>query len=96
MIGLLAATLVRAGDRKRAEGFVQQLMELPPHGIPMGMALYHLMCSEMDSAADWIEKAIEQRAPSLLILLRHPLLKPLRSSPRWPGLMRMMNLPETA
>jgi TolB-like protein/predicted Ser/Thr protein kinase len=89
--GLLAGTLVRAGDSQRAEGLVQRLREAPA----MAMVYYHLLCSEVDAAADSFEKAIEQRHPMLAPLLGHPITRPLRTSPRWPALMRMMNLPET-
>jgi hypothetical protein len=50
-----------------------------------------LICSEPDKAADWAEKAIEQRDPRIAGTLR---LFPRiwRSSPRWPALARQMNL----
>ena len=59
------------------------------------MVLYHLICSEIDSAADWFEKAIEQRDLILLPWLRLPLAEPLRTSGRWPKIAGMMNLPDT-
>jgi hypothetical protein len=59
------------------------------------MVLYHLICSEIDAAADWYEKAIETRDPTLVPWIRLPLAKPLRMSPRWPKIAGMMNLPET-
>jgi hypothetical protein len=46
--------------------------------------------------ADWAEKAIEQRDPLMIFILRLPLAKALRSSSRWRGLAKMMNVPETA
>jgi hypothetical protein len=61
-------------------------------GTPGGFFCYHSILGDIDSAADWYEKAIEQRDP------RAPWLFPLQfgdfltSTPRWPGLMRMMNL----
>ena len=59
------------------------------------MVAYHLICSEIDEAADWYEKAIEQRDPILIPWLRLPLANQLRASPRWPKIAAMMNLPET-
>jgi len=91
VMGVLAGTLVRAGDSKRAEGLVQRLRQAPA----MAILLYHLLCLEVDAAADSFEKAIEQRHPMLVPLLGFPSTEQLRSSPRWPGLMTMMNLPET-
>jgi hypothetical protein len=59
------------------------------------MVLFHLVCSEIDAAADWFEKAIETRDPALATWLRLPLTKPLRASPRWAKIAAMMNLPDT-
>ena len=62
---------------------------------PASRVLYHLICGEIDVAADWYEKAIEQRDPLLVPWIRLPLAKPLRASPRWTKIATMMNLPET-
>jgi hypothetical protein len=59
------------------------------------MFLYHLIFGEIDAAADWFEKGVEQRDPILVPWLRLPLFKPLRMSPRWPKIAAMMNLPDT-
>ena len=50
---------------------------------------FHLLCGEIDQAADWFEKAIEQRDPAMPTLGYR-----FRSSPRWPALAKMMNLPQ--
>ena len=60
-----------------------------------GRVEYHLMCSEIDAAADWYENVIEERNPFAVVFAKNPLGKALRASPRWPKLARMMNLPET-
>ena len=61
-----------------------------------GMVFYHLVCSEIDAAIDWYERAIEQRQPMAAMFASAGFFKPLRASPRWAKLARMMNLPETA
>jgi TolB-like protein/Tfp pilus assembly protein PilF/predicted Ser/Thr protein kinase len=94
-VGLLAGLLVRTGDTGRAEGLLRKLRPGQAFGAPYGFACFHLICGEIDAAADWIEKAIGQRHLMAIYLLRSPLCKDLRSSPRWPALMRKMNLPET-
>lgn len=67
------------------------------YGTPMGLALFHLLLGEIDWAADWVRKAIDQRHSLLMMLVvATPLAKPLRSSAHWPALAKMMNLPETA
>jgi len=67
-----------------------------PETAPSGRMIYHLLCSEIDAAADWYEKAIESRAPWAALWASAGFLKPLRSSPRWPKLASMMNLPARA
>ena len=96
VIALLAGVLARTGARDRAEALIGQLSEAQGgHVAPGAMVLYHLICSDIDAAADWFEKAVEQRDPILLPWLRLPLTKPLRVSPRWPKIAAMMNLPDT-
>jgi TolB-like protein/predicted Ser/Thr protein kinase len=96
IIGLLAGTLARAGERARAKTLIDNINNTPGRFVaPSGMVLYHLICSEVDAAADWYEKAIETRDPTLVPWIRLPLAKPLRMSPRWPKIAGMMNLPET-
>ena len=97
-VGTLAGALVRTGDVSRASLLIQPLREAPGQtpGVPVGMTFFHLQCSELDAAASWMEKAIEQRDPSVLRLLADPLASRLRHSPRWPALAEMMNLPSSS
>ena len=87
--GLLAGLCSGTGDERRAKEILATPM---PVGI--GMMFYHLLRSEIDLAADWYEKAIEQHAPFVVVWATHSYTRPLRASPRWPALARMMNLPE--
>jgi hypothetical protein len=59
-----------------------------------GRINYHLLCSEIDAAADWYERAIQERDPFAVVFASIPWGKDLRESPRWPRLAKMMNLPE--
>jgi serine/threonine-protein kinase len=90
--GVLAGHLMRAGERSRAEDLIRELKGTPSPAI--GMLLYHCACLELDAAADWFELAIEQRNPLVPSLCANPLTKPLRDSPRWPALAKVMNLPQ--
>jgi Flp pilus assembly protein TadD len=90
LAGLLAGILVQQGERQQAEELLGQLKII----APMGMVLYHLGCSEVDTALDWMEKGLEQRDVLLLTFAQTDLMKPLRMSPRWPALAKRMNLPE--
>ena len=88
--GHLSALLVRTGETTRAEKLLEGLRSGTAWGAPTGMAMFHALCGEFDQAAGWFERAIEERYPRLVAILG-PLL---RSTPRWPALARMMNLPE--
>jgi TolB-like protein/tetratricopeptide (TPR) repeat protein len=92
VVGFLAGLLAQAGERDRAEELLAKLREMPPDG----MVMYHLVCGEIDAAIDWYERAIELRRPFAAQFAAVPFFKPLRASPRWPKLAKMMNLPETA
>ena len=91
-IGILAGLLKRMGEVDRAEELIQKLMPGEAYGAPLGLCFFYLVCGEIDKAADWIEKAIEQRHP----LAAYLSIWFLRSTSRWPALAKLMNLPEEA
>ena len=93
-IGGLAATLALSGDKGQADALLEKLRPGLAYGAPRGLAIFHLLFGEIEKAVDWIEKAIEQRDSLMVVFLRLPFAKALRSSARWPGLAKMMNLPE--
>jgi len=95
VVGILAGLVSVTSDRERAQDLFQKLRALPAHAIPSAMTMYHLARSESDDAIEWMEKAIELRDPWAPRLPRVGLTKILRSNPRWPVLMRMMNLPDS-
>jgi TolB-like protein/Tfp pilus assembly protein PilF len=91
-VGLLAGISTRLGETERAKELLAQLNDGQlKTSAPAGMVLYHLASLEIDAAADWFQRAVEQRQ---LLAVFNPLMKPLRESPRWPALARMMNLPQ--
>jgi serine/threonine protein kinase/Tfp pilus assembly protein PilF len=47
---------------------------------------------EMDEAFDWFEKAVDEREPLMLHCHVHPNYDPLRTHPRYKGLLLKMNL----
>ena len=89
--GFLARVLMHAGEKDRAQALLARL----PGMIPSGMVRYHLVSSEIDAALDWYEKGIEQRHAFAALWASATFLQPLRASPRWPKLAKMMNLPGT-
>jgi tetratricopeptide (TPR) repeat protein len=94
-IGLLAGLLKRAGETRRAEELLEKLRPVDTYGVPRGLAVYHWALREFDAEADWLEKAIDQRDSYAAVYLRVWYGRELRSTPRWAGLMRKLNLPES-
>jgi serine/threonine-protein kinase len=94
-VGLLAGLLMRTGDSHRAEELLRKLQPGDAFGAPRGLAIYHWVLQEFDAEADWIEKGIDQRDPGAALMPRLWYGRELRSTPRWAGLMRKMNLPES-
>jgi len=90
-IGLLAGITARGGDAARAETLLTQLKSGGAQGLLLGWALYHIVRLETEQAAEWFEKAIEQREFGATVLLAY-----VRKSSRWPRLAKMMDLPEAA
>lgn len=94
-IGVLAGVLGRMGDTRRSEVLLHELGDGKAYGAPIGFLLFHLVRSEIDKAADWAERAIEQRHPNILPAVCN-VRRLFVSAGRWPALARMLNLPETA
>jgi serine/threonine-protein kinase len=94
-IGLLAGLSMRTGDTRRAQELLGKLQPVDAFAVPRGMAVYHWVLGEFEAMADWIEKGIDQHDPSAMLLPRLQYGRELRSTPRWAGLMRKLNLPET-
>jgi TPR repeat protein len=91
-IGTLAGILRRMGEANRAEELIQKLMPGETYGAPIGLFFFHFICGDIDKAADWLEKAIEQRHPAAAIYASMY----FRSTSRWPALAKLLNLPEEA
>jgi tetratricopeptide (TPR) repeat protein len=88
--GLYAAVLKMAGEADRAREVLAPLQdEASP--APLGVAIYHLLCSDIDACADWTERAIMDRHPAIFYFLAHA--RALRQSHRWPRLATLLNLP---
>ena len=95
VIGLLAGLLKRKGETRRAEELLEKLLPGDGSGAPRGLAVYYWVLREFDVEADWLEKVIDQHDPWGGIYLRLWNGRELRSTPRWAGLMRKLNLPES-
>ena len=89
--GQLAAILVRTGGVSRADALIKKLKAGEPPDAMAGLVVFHALCGEIDQAAQWAERAIEQRDMPLIQNLGW-LLRPTN---HWPALAKLMNLPGT-
>ena len=90
--GWLAAAYRLTGRDDRADALLETM---GPTSRPFwGRVLYHLLTSELDAAADWYERLIEERDPFALLYARTSTTGPLRAHHRWLRLSELMKLPE--
>jgi serine/threonine-protein kinase len=55
-----------------------------------GLAVLHASLGDADDAFKWLETAIDEKSPGLLLLRVHPRLDPIRNDPRyWPFVERL-------
>jgi hypothetical protein len=81
------------GDAERVRSLLDRL-DSHVYGTRIARSVYHLLAGNMDTAADWVEKPIEERYPgTLLFIYGGPSGQPFRESARWPALAKRMNLP---
>ena len=88
--GMLAGVLLRMGQTARAAELIREIEDAPRP--PIGMALYHAIAGELDRAADWYVRAIEQRDPFAIIFAAVPQMRELRETPRWRDVAALMKL----
>lgn len=90
--GVYAGLLDRLGQPERAKEVLQTLAPGAPNGTSKALALFHETCGDLDQAAGWFEKAIEERDSMVALLLQAAAGEALRASRHWPRLAGLMNL----
>lgn len=68
------------------------LKDLKLIGSDYGIATVYAALGEREQAFSWIEKAFADRETALVQIKVDPLLDPLRTDPRFPGLVKRVNL----
>ena len=93
--GFLAGLLVQVGEKDQAEELLRPFASgEAPNAAPVMITFYNIT-GDVDQAAVWAEKGIEQRLPGIVAgLTAGVIAKPLRESSYWPRLAKLMNLPE--
>jgi TolB-like protein len=88
----LAHALAVVGKREEAMKLLDTVQHVP--WKTFGAALVHAGLGERDDAFRELEKAIELRAPYVILLKVDPRFDSLRQDPRFQTLLRRMNFPE--
>jgi serine/threonine-protein kinase len=57
-----------------------------------GIAVIHATLGDVDEAFRWLDIAVEEQAPGLILLRAHPRLDPIRKDPRYLPLVRRLGL----
>ncbi|HSA96719.1 MAG TPA: hypothetical protein VLJ16_11765, partial [Acidobacteriota bacterium] len=60
--------------------------------LPTSLAWVYVGLREIEEAFVWMERAIDERDSMIIPIKTYPFLDPLRGDPRFPALVRKMNL----
>ena len=96
IVAVLAGLLHRNGDLVESRKLQQSLGQDGAAASAAPLALFHLICGDVDQGADWAETAIDAHDQSITVYLRFVASRQLRASQRWPKIARMLNLATTS
>ncbi len=94
LLALLGYAYARAGKSLEARAILTELAAQSdnPSFSPFGKAIVFIGLEQRDQAFDWLKKACDERAWQLGFLNPEPIFDPIRSDPRFAGLLRCANL----
>jgi TolB-like protein/Flp pilus assembly protein TadD len=94
-LGGLGYAYAVSGDKTEATKILKQLQQLSERRFvpPATVALIHIGLGDKNRAFEWLEKAYQDRNPTLSGLRVDPRFDPLRDDPRFRDLLLRMNLP---
>ncbi|HWU40833.1 MAG TPA: tetratricopeptide repeat protein, partial [Candidatus Acidoferrum sp.] len=83
-----------SGNQAEAQKILSELLARSKHGYlpPLGIATVYIGLGDKDRAFQWLGEAVEERGEYVTWLKNDPLYDPLRSDPRFPDLLRRLNL----
>ena len=94
MLSTLAYAYGIAGSPEKAEDVIGRLTQLSRerYTSSFALALAHLGTGETNRALARLERALQERSDSMVILRVYPLLEPLRRHPRFQALVKRVGL----
>jgi len=93
---ILAFAYARSGRRAEAQKILRHLENLAEQGHRQdeNMVIVYLGLGDKEKSLAYMEKEYTERSTGLMGLKVHPMFDPLRSDPRFQGLLRRMNFPQ--
>jgi TolB-like protein/DNA-binding winged helix-turn-helix (wHTH) protein/tetratricopeptide (TPR) repeat protein len=90
----MAYACAKAGKSAEALALLKKLQEGSKRGyVPAyDLAVVHLALGEKEAALQWLQRAYDEHDWGLVVLAVEPRLDPLRSDPRFQGLLRKVGL----
>ena len=88
---VLAHVRARAGDSRPARLLLEDLKKRKDV-TPILFGLLYMDIGDRDRAFEWFNRAVEQRSMFSDEIMVEPMYRPLHSDPRWPALLKKMNL----
>ncbi len=94
MLGWLGLSLASGGQKAEARALLKRLhgMAAQTYVPPTSFAWIHIGLGEMDSAFEWLDRAIDARDQFMMAIKSYAFFDPIRSDPRFAALLRKMNL----
>jgi eukaryotic-like serine/threonine-protein kinase len=90
----LAHLEAAAGNEQEARRILADLIKARSTRVvsAWGIAVLHASLGDIDEAFRWLDVAVEERAPGLILLRVHPRLDPIKKDPRYLPLVRKLGL----
>jgi serine/threonine-protein kinase len=90
----LAHLEAAAGNEQEARRILAELTAARSTRVvsAWGIAVLHATLGDVDDAFRWLDVAIDEHAPGLILLRVHPRLDSIRNDPRYPVLVRRLGL----
>lgn len=94
VVGWVGLAFAQAGRRDAARELLEKLLERAREGtaLPAYIAFIYIGLGEIDQSFDWLEKAVDEHNDRIFYILADSYFDPLRSHPRYPALLRKMNM----
>lgn len=98
LMGWMGAAAARAGDQTHARRILESLHQISgSHYVPpSSFAWIHLALGELDTAFEWLNRAVDARDPMIVPLRLYPFLYPLHPDPRFQAILRRLRLDEAS